>query len=217
MVVASCFVLKRRVQSQTDDETPLLALLFCSRLWLDLWGQVPITQWLCQCKREGFSWSTLCFYFAFFFFNFHLFCLNHFLWKKPHPGCCSTNITGGRMSPSPFLQTFGPGHGWGSWEKLRMIKPWEQLWRRRQGCDKRTTQMFLPRPGTWGLLAPMASCCQPSTTNPEHISQCRLGQSPRIPMHSPGAVLNQQCVYCWFVHGGVGRMDAKTLCSIHVF
>lgn len=170
-----------------------------------------------QERRIHFEHFLVLFRLFFFFFNFHLFCLNHFLWQKPHPGCCSTNITGGRMSPSPFLQAFGPGHGWGSWEKLRMIKPWEQLWRRRQGCDKRTAQGFLPIPGTWGLLAPMASCCQPSTASPEHISQCRLGESPRTPMHSQGAVLNQQCVYCLFVCGGMGRMDAKTLCSIHVF
>lgn len=48
-VVVSCFVLKMGVQSQMDDETPLLALLFCFRLLLDLWGQIPIVQWLCQC------------------------------------------------------------------------------------------------------------------------------------------------------------------------
>lgn len=150
MVVASCFVLKLRVRSQTDDETPLLALLFCSLLWLDLWGQVPITQWLCQCKR-GFSSSTLGFYFAFFFFLFVLFeSFSVAETPEAHPGCCSTNITGGGMSPSPFLQAFIPGRGWGSWEKLRMIKPWEQLWRRRQGCDKGTAQTLLPRPGTLG-------------------------------------------------------------------
>lgn len=59
MVVESCFVLKLGVQSQTDDETPLLVLLFCSRLLLDLRGQIPITQWLCQCKRQGFSSGAL--------------------------------------------------------------------------------------------------------------------------------------------------------------
>lgn len=32
MVVVSCFVLRLGMQSQTDDETPLLVLLFCSKL-----------------------------------------------------------------------------------------------------------------------------------------------------------------------------------------
>ena len=76
IVVVSCFVLKLGVLSQTDDETPLLALLFCSRL---LWGQIPITQWLCQCKRQGFISGAMGF--CIFFL---LFCLIHVLWHKPH-------------------------------------------------------------------------------------------------------------------------------------
>lgn len=79
-VVVPYFVLKLVVQNQTDDGTPSAALSFCSRLLLDLWGQIPITQQPWKCERQGRlhvrSSGISCF--------FLLFCLINFLRQKPH-------------------------------------------------------------------------------------------------------------------------------------